>query len=243
MAAALVLGLGVIGIGKVLGPVGPGAHPTPAPSAPIERVFVVLPPTGTAPDKAAASLAGDVMSARLQALGIGNFTSGIGYGIEYFVPPDGPSDATIRAALTATGDVRFVPLPVADYGDGKLVATVGDPLPKDEPALFGWEGIATVAIGANQQGLAELEVTLRAPAAQAVSVYTEGHVGESFAIVVDGRVAAVPMVRAPSRVTRSPLCLDQRRARVASTRRMPIRPRSSWAASCPRRGAARRALC
>jgi hypothetical protein len=93
--------------------------------------------------------------------------------------------------------VRFVPLPAAEYGDGKLVATVGDPLPKDEPALFGWEGIATVTIAANQQGLAELDVTLRAAAAQAVDVYTQGHVGESFAIVVDGRVAAVPMIMSP----------------------------------------------
>jgi hypothetical protein len=144
-------------------------------------------------NKPEASLAGDVMSTRIRALGIGNFTSGGGYGIEFLLPADGPPDASIRAVLGATGDVRIVPLPASDYGAGKLTATLGQALPKDEPALIGWDGIASVAsdpLG----GSPGLTITLKPDGAQAFGDYTAAHVGDVFAIVVDGRVALLRMV-------------------------------------------------
>jgi hypothetical protein len=195
VAAAVAIAVAAIGIGKGIGPFGPGAGgtPTPQPTASPGRWFVVLPPGGMVLNKPEASLAGDILSARIRAIGIGTFTSGGGYGIQFLLPVAGPSDASIRAVLGATGDVRIVPLPASDYGAGKLTATLGLPLPKDEPALIGWDGIASVAsdpLG----GSPDLTITLKPAGAQAFGDYTAAHVGDVFAIVVDGRVALLPTV-------------------------------------------------
>jgi len=198
IAAAVVIALGAVAIGKGLVLTGPGgvATPTPTATSAPERDFIVLPPVGGSVNKPEAILATDVFGARIQALGIGTFSSGGGYGIQFRLPADGPSDASIRAVLGATGDVRFVPLPTSDYGDGKLTATVGAPLPKDEPALFGWEGIASIQLDTTNQTPGIL-VTLKTAAGRAVGDYTTSHIGETLAIVLDGRVAMLPMTTSP----------------------------------------------
>jgi hypothetical protein len=195
VAAAVVIAVAAIGIGKGLGPTGPGAVATPTPHATEapDREFIVLPPDGTVLNKPEASLAGDVLSARIRALGIATFSSGGGYGIQFTLPATGPSDASIRAVLGATGDVRIVPLPAVDYGAGRLIAILGAPLPEDEPALFGWDRIASVAsdpVG----GTGRLTMALKPAAALAFGDYTSAHIGDTFAIVVDGRVGLLPTV-------------------------------------------------
>jgi hypothetical protein len=180
--------------------VAPGSKPTapPASTAPQqrERSFVVLPPAGHVPSKPDQGVASEVLSARLRALGYGNFSSAIGFAISFKVPPEGPTDEETRRVLAATGSVEFVPLPPADYGDGLLVAEVGKPLPKHEPAMFGWEGIASVTWGTDQQDRPTLRFKLKPVAAQAFGDYTAGHVNEHLAILVDGKVAFLPVIQA-----------------------------------------------
>jgi hypothetical protein len=157
---------------------------------------MVLPPTSAVPAKAESGLASDVLALRLRALGIGNFTSATGNAIQFTVPAAGPTDDAILTVLAADGDVAFVPLPTADYGDGKLAAAIGAPLPKDEPALFGWEGIDSVTSDASGSSPA-LNLRLKPAAADAFEVYTSQHVGEAFAVLIDGLVALVPVIQAP----------------------------------------------
>jgi hypothetical protein len=180
----------------------PGAQPsattpTPIPTPAQERWFVVVPRAGGVPDKATTSLASDVMSARLQALGFGNFSSSGGFAIQFELPVGGPSDESTRRVLTAAGDVKFVPLPAEDYGDGKLIAEVGKRLPKDEPALFGWEGIESLQQGTDQQDRPTLNFTLKPAASQAFGDYTTAHVWGYVAIVIDGVVASAPLINEP----------------------------------------------
>jgi hypothetical protein len=194
VAAAVVVAVVALGIGRGVGPAGPGVTATPSAGATTlaQRWFVVVPPNGTViakPDL----LTNEVLGARLRALGFGNFSSAEDYGIEYELPGGDPSDDVIRAVLAATGDVRIVPLRSADYGAGKLTAVIGQPLPKDETALFGWEGIVAAAMDP-QLASPELSISLKPAAAQTFGAYTASHVGETFAIVVDGRVAALPTV-------------------------------------------------
>jgi hypothetical protein len=196
--AAAVFTAFVIVVGNLADPSGPGNRPSPSPfasAAAAERHFIVLAPAGL-PSKPESSLASDVLDARMRALGIGTFTSAIGYAIQFIVPADGPSDDAIRAVLAPTGDVQFVPLPPEDYGDGKLTAEIGQALPKDEPPLFGWEGIESVAIDATQQSPA-LTMTLKPAAKAAFADYTAGHHGETFAILIDDRVAMLPIINEP----------------------------------------------
>lgn len=199
VAAALAVAVVTITLGTLIsGPATPRATtvPSPAPTVAGGRHFIVLPPSGL-PSKPETTLASDVLAARLRTLGIGNFTSGGGNAIQFTVPADGPSDALIRAVLGATGDVEFVPLPAADYPDLGSGPVVGEPLPKDEPALFGWEGIESAVLDTTQQQLPAVTVTLKPAAKSAFADYTAAHAGEYFAILVDGRVASLPVINEP----------------------------------------------
>lgn len=204
------LGWSVVGVAAVLAIValvaanlgrqlGPGAA-TPPPSSTIvpevERWFVVMSTSGAAPSKSESGLAADILTERVKALGFGNFTSAVGYGIEFILPASGPSDEATRRVLKATGDVTFVPLPPSDYGEGKLTAEVGKPLPKDEPALFGWDGIASVVRKDTESGPA-IAITLRPAVKVAFGDYTSMNLGEIMAVLIDGNVAALPTINEP----------------------------------------------
>jgi hypothetical protein len=179
-------------------PPGVGSSPSPSPSArvPAERTFVVMSRSTDNPSKGATGLASDVLGARLQMFDFGAFSSGAGYGITFSLPAVGPSDATIRTVLGANGDVAIVPLPAADYRDRGVAAEAGKALPKAEPALFGWEGIASVSRDTRGPTPA-IAMQLKPLAAQAFADYTTGEVGGQFAVVVDGIVAAVPTITEP----------------------------------------------
>lgn len=202
IAVAVVVALTAIAglrFGGFLGPGAPTPTSPPATSAASnERWFLVMPPTAIIPSKADGSFASDVLAARIRALDIGTFTSGTGYGIHFElvdVPADAPTNEQIRSVLGANGDIEFVPLPRADYDDAGVTAVVGKPLPKDEPALFGWDGIASASRNTNDQsGEPTLMITLKAAAASGFGDYTAAHIGETFAIVIDGRVALMPIV-------------------------------------------------
>ena len=197
IVAALAVTTGALGVFPNFG-AKPTATPGPTFIASDQRFFLVVPPTAELPSKADSTLAHDVLSLRLQALGFDNFTSSVGNAIEFALPAGGPSDREIADTLSATGDVAFVPLPIERYGTaaeiGEQVATVGQPLPTEEPALFGWDGIRTIVADTNQQGFSVLQVTLRPAAAAAFGDYTAAHIGEFFAILIDGRVVSAPSI-------------------------------------------------
>jgi hypothetical protein len=180
----------------------PGAQATPSPAAePTTRHFIVLPSSITVPDKSQTSLAEAVLTTRLRALGFESFTSSAGIEIKYELPRTGPTDKAVEDTLRAAGDVAFVPLPRETYGDQNggsgINLPIGQELPTDEAVLFGWEGIASVEIATDQQDRRVLQVTLKPAAAAAFGDYTTGHVGELFAILIDGEVAAVPGINEP----------------------------------------------
>ncbi|HJP87965.1 MAG TPA: hypothetical protein VJ850_02895 [Candidatus Limnocylindrales bacterium] len=196
---AVVVAVGaLLAVRNGFGPASPRSTPT-APAAtvtpPTERRFVLLPRWDRARfSKDEATVATDVLTARLRALGYENFSSFGGFGIRFEVPVDGPSDESTQRVLTATGDVQFVPLPPADYPEAP---SVGKPLPKDEPALFGWDGIESVSLGTNQQSMTTLDFELKPAARRAFGEYTAAHVNETIAIVIDGLVAAAPNINEP----------------------------------------------
>jgi hypothetical protein len=203
VAAAVIVAL-LVGNGAI-GRLGPGA-PTASPQASLvdgrDQQFIVVPPAGYELDKTDATLASDVLGARLRALlFVGEspnaFTTGVGNAITFIVPGGQPaSDDSIRAVLRAPGRVAFVPLP-ASYADGTHTAVIGQNLPTDEPALFGRDGIAGATTELDQQGRPVLSITLQPAAADAFRAFTETDVGAPFAIVIDDDVALLPMINAP----------------------------------------------
>ena len=197
VAVIVAVAIGGLNIGRYLGP--GAATPTPAPSAtaqPPNRSFVVMSRASDSPSKAATGLASDVLAARIRTLGFGTFSSSAGFGIVFDLPPDGATDDTIRAVLRATGDVSFVPLPAADYGEGKLSADVGKALPKPEPALFGRDDMVSVTQG-DQNGQPGVDIELSQTAREALAAYTSTHVGATFAVLIDDVVAMLPSLNEP----------------------------------------------
>lgn len=188
--AVVVLAVAVSTLGLHLGPTSNGASPSPS-VGPTERTFIVLPPTAAVPSKADSSAAADVLAARLRALGAGNFTISGGYGMTFtLLDRSGPTDDQIRTVLAAPGIVQFVRIPA-----GNPAVVDGQALPSAMPVLFGSEGIATVRDASDQNGNAALNINLTPAAAQVFADYTRNHIGEQFAIVLDGRVASAPIIQ------------------------------------------------
>jgi hypothetical protein len=198
-AAALVIALVAgLGIGGWAGPGGLIGTPEPTASPGVEtRQYIVLPPAGSIPSKASTSIASDTLDLRLRSIGSGTFSSAAGDAITFQLPPDfDVDDALIRAVLSATGELSFVPLPPEDYGSGEHVAVIGEPLPVDEPELFGQEQIEGAGVATNNGVPVRVHFGLTPIGAAALEVYTSGHIGETFAILVDGKVALLPVVQA-----------------------------------------------
>ena len=200
LTVAVIVVVGTLAVvGGRLGPAAPSSPPqSSVPSSPpSQRVFVVLPKDSSIPPKADSTQAADVYVARLQALGLQNFTTGVGYGFELFAPADGPSDEDIHAVLAANGDVEFVPLSAPTYIDLDPSSLVGKPWPGTDPVLFGNEGIASATRGISTQALPVLDLVLTDAAKQLFADYTAHHLREYFAVIVDGKVAAVPIINEP----------------------------------------------
>lgn len=187
-AAVVLLAIAIANLGSRLGPASNGSSPSPS-AAPSERTFVVLPPTAEVPSKPEASAASDVLTARLRALGVDNFTMSGGYGMTLTVLDlAGPSDDEVRAVLAAPGIVQFIPIPAGDP-----TVSVGQVL--SSPALFGSDGVKRVADATDQNGQPALRLELTPTAAQLLANDTRRHVGGQLAIVIDGRVASAPIIQ------------------------------------------------
>lgn len=198
-AAVVVATVAVIGAGLLASQVGPPPRVTPQPTSTVgpERQFIVLAPNLPQSDKAAATAVGDILDARLRALGYENFSGAIGNAFLFIVPADGPSDGATRRTLSSNAVVKLVPLPPADYGNGDAEARLGVPLPKAEPVLFGWDGIASAELGEDQQQQPTIVLTLTASGRAAFADYTTNHQRESFAVLIDDVVVMLPVINEP----------------------------------------------
>jgi len=191
-AAIVVLAVAASNMGLRIGP-GAGGGPSPSPSGPTERTFIVLPPSPAVPSKPESIVAGDVLNARLVALGVGNFSTATGDAMTFtLLDAAGPSDDQVRSVLAAPGIVQFVPIP---SGDPAVVA--GQTLSPSASELFGSEAVASVKDGTDQNGNAALNIELTRPAARTFADYTAQHIGDQVAIIVDGRVASAPIIQGP----------------------------------------------
>lgn len=168
----------------------------PSPVPPVD--YTVRSPGSTPPPKAETLRAIDVLSARLRALEVGMFSAAAGYAITFTIPASA-NLAAVRAVLSATGQVAFVPLPPADYGTGNrqgpLEAVVGRPLPTGEAPLFGGDQTTDVRVTADAAGGPMLSIKLASEGARLFAAYSTAHVGEFFALLLDGRVVAAPLIQ------------------------------------------------
>lgn len=105
----------------------------------------------------------------------------------------------IEKLVGQTGRLDFVPLPVERYGTstnpGPQQASEGQPLPTEEKPLFSGDQIESSNPTTDQNSQRAVGFTLKSDGAKLFSDYTTKHVGEFFAIVLDGRVVSAPRIQ------------------------------------------------
>jgi preprotein translocase subunit SecD len=111
----------------------------------------------------------------------------------------GVSDtAAIRKLVGTTGRLDFVPLPASEYGTanapGPLHAVAGQPLPSTELPLFSGDQVSSASVGTDSQGSRAVDFNLKDTGKNLFATYTTAHIGEFFAIVLDGRVISAPSI-------------------------------------------------
>jgi preprotein translocase subunit SecD len=105
----------------------------------------------------------------------------------------------IRNLVGTTGRLDFVPL-------GSTGATQGQQLPQQtldtkctdtvvvNCVLFSGDQVAAASIGANAAGLRTVDFTLQSTGKDLFAQYTADHIGDFFAIVLDGKVISAPTI-------------------------------------------------
>ncbi len=94
----------------------------------------------------------------------------------------------IRQLVGTTGRLDFVPLGTTQMQQGQPVDL------KQYPPLFSGDQVASATIGANQTGQRTVNFVLKDRGKQLFADYTAKHVGEFFAIVLDGEVISAPTI-------------------------------------------------
>jgi preprotein translocase subunit SecD len=95
----------------------------------------------------------------------------------------------IRTLVGTTGELDFVPL-------AKTTAQQGQQLDlKTYPPLFSGKEVAAASIGANQTGQRTVNFVLKDHGKQLFADYTAAHIGDYFAIVLDGQVISAPVIK------------------------------------------------
>jgi preprotein translocase subunit SecD len=164
--------------------------------------YRVLPVDGKTPTLDEVEVVKDIIERRVNATGVSEpvvVTSGTD---RIVVEVPGISDtAAIRRLVGQTGRLDFVPLPVAEYGTetapGPRTATQGQPLPTEEQALFSGDQVRASSVSTDQNGRRVVSFTLHDTGSKLFGDYTTQHVGEFFAIVLDGVVISAPSINEP----------------------------------------------
>jgi protein-export membrane protein SecD len=96
----------------------------------------------------------------------------------------------IRDLVKQTGTLEFVPL-------GNTPKTKGDAIdPKQFPALFGGTELSSATIATNgQTNQRVVTFQLKENGAKLFAQYTASHIGQYFAIVLDGKVISAPTIQ------------------------------------------------
>jgi preprotein translocase subunit SecD len=168
----------------------------PSPSGPSDEAgarlrveYEVLPADDVAPGVDGITVVGDVVRRRLEAVGITDVSvEVVGPDRIAIVVPSIADGIVLRRVVAPTGRLDFVPL-------GNEPAEAGQILDlRAMPPLFGGDQVASASLGSDQTGTATVDFTLRPEAATLFADYTGAHIGEYFAIALDGRVLIAPVI-------------------------------------------------
>jgi preprotein translocase subunit SecD len=97
----------------------------------------------------------------------------------------------LRQLIASTGRLEFVGVP-PDRADE---VEQGLPIPADLPVILTGSHVAQASPGYTNTGQQAVDLSFNAEGARLFDEYAAGHVGEQFAIVIDGTVLMAPVIQ------------------------------------------------
>ncbi len=180
------------------------ASPSVKAATGVQLRFHVRSAASATPDAAAMSEIRDIVQRRLEAAGLSGAVVTLGDGDTVVVDLAPGGDGTqVRSIVERQGELTVVPLPPATYGTvstgGPAGVADGQPLPSDASLtpLFSGAAITSANATTDQNASPAVQFDLDPAAARLFADYTTNHIGEFFAIVLDGTVLASPSINAP----------------------------------------------
>jgi preprotein translocase subunit SecD len=96
---------------------------------------------------------------------------------------------SVRQLVGQTGRLDFVPLGQTQVQEGQVLDL------KTFPPLFSGDQVSSASLGQNQQGGLTVNFVLKDAGAKLFGDYTAAHVGDFFAITLDGSVISAPVIK------------------------------------------------
>jgi preprotein translocase subunit SecD len=153
--------------------------------------YQALPKDGQSPTEESMGVIKDIIERRVNQEGVSEAVVVVQGSDRVVVELPGVTDVdSVRRLVGQTGRLDFVPL-------GSTQATTGQVLDLEaNPPLFSGDQVESAAVGTdpNGGGLA-VDFVLRSDGAQLFADYTRDHIGEYFAIALDGAVISAPVIR------------------------------------------------
>jgi preprotein translocase subunit SecD len=152
--------------------------------------YRVLPAEGKVPSKKDLEVLKTIILRRVDASGVSEPQVVVQDPDRIIVEMPGIQNADqIRKLVGTTGRLDFVPL-------GTTTATAGQELDLTAfPPLFSGDQVAAASIGADQTGMRTVDFTLKPEGKDLFANYTADHIGQYFAIVLDGKVITAPVIQ------------------------------------------------
>ena len=183
---------------RALDGTSPGAQSTspstvPAADAGLRIEYRVLPVDGVAPGPDDLALVADLLRARLDATGVAA-SSVTPSGEDRVVvevavdPTDEAVASELRALLGATGRLDFVPLGATPVEEGQAIDV------EQFRPIFSGDQVMDAAVGSDQTGQRTIDLAFGPEGSSLFADHTAAHIGEYFAIALDGTAISVPLI-------------------------------------------------
>ncbi len=153
--------------------------------------YQALPSEGKAPDAASMNVIRGIIERRVNGSGVAESvvtTQGTDRVVVELPGVDDPQ--SIRNLVGQTGRLDFVPIPA-----GQPAPAENSKINPTWPALFSGEEIESATVGADQSGRRTVNFVLKSRGAQLFGDHTAKHIGEYFAITLDGSVISAPVIK------------------------------------------------
>ncbi len=167
----------------------------------IRLEYQVLPVNGKAPDSNALSVVRQIITNRVNGSGVTEATVVV-QGTDRIVVevPEAKNPKQVEDLVGTTGRLDFVPLGSTPASAGQVLpaSTLNTPCSATVTAncvSFSGAAVSSASIGADATGQRAVDFTLNDKGKQLFADYTASHIGQYFAVVLDGKVITAPVIQ------------------------------------------------